>query len=126
MVTGGRKYGTVDSKVPLEHPKRLAERRRLREVLDALALLPRGVAEVIHGGAWGADRLAKEWAIANRIKATEFLADWSAYGPSAGPRRNQVMVDSKPDLVVAFPGGKGTADAVAKARAAGIEVMVIV
>jgi UDP-N-acetylmuramoylalanine-D-glutamate ligase len=29
----------------------------------------------------------------------------------------------KPDLVVAFPGGRGTADMVAKARAAGVEVL---
>lgn len=30
--------------------------------------------------------------------------------------------EAKPDLVIAFPGGRGTADMVRRARAAGIEV----
>ena len=42
---------------------------------------------------------------------------------SAGHIRNQVMLDKgKPDVVVAFPGGRGTADMVRRAEGAGIEV----
>jgi predicted Rossmann-fold nucleotide-binding protein len=38
--------------------------------------------------------------------------------------RNQRMIDEgKPDLVVAFPGGSGTADMVRRAKRASIEVM---
>jgi hypothetical protein len=38
--------------------------------------------------------------------------------------RNQAMLDyGKPDLVVAFPGGKGTADMVRRARVAGVKVL---
>jgi predicted Rossmann-fold nucleotide-binding protein len=33
------------------------------------------------------------------------------------------MMEWKPDLVVAFPGGSGTADMVSRARGAGIEVI---
>jgi predicted Rossmann-fold nucleotide-binding protein len=33
------------------------------------------------------------------------------------------MLEWKPDLVVAFPGGTGTADMVAQAKAAGVAVM---
>lgn len=45
------------------------------------------------------------------------------YGKSAGPIRNQTMLDDgKPDLVLAFPGGRGTADMVAKAEKHGIPV----
>jgi predicted Rossmann-fold nucleotide-binding protein len=33
-----------------------------------------------------------------------------------------MLTDFKPDLVVAFPGGKGTADMIAKARRKKIEV----
>lgn len=48
------------------------------------------------------------------------LAALSTAG-AAGPIRNQQMLDDgKPDLVVAFPGGKGTADMVRRARVAGI------
>lgn len=44
-------------------------------------------------------------------------------GKAAGPIRNQRMLDEgKPDLVVAFPGGRGTADMVRRAKAAGVPV----
>lgn len=124
MVTGGRTYGVLDPKKPLEHPRKRAERRRFRSVMNDV-LTDRDVDEIIHGGAKGADMMAKEIAVECGIKQTPFIADWIAYGLRAGPIRNQAMVDSKPDFVVAFPGGTGTADAVSKARAAGIEVVVI-
>lgn len=81
---------------------------------------------IIQGGASGADFLAKHWAKAIAcVPQEEFKADWGQ-GRSAGPKRNAVMLkDGKPDLVVAFPGGKGTADMVKKARKAGITVLEI-
>jgi len=52
------------------------------------------------------------------------MANWAELGRKAGPIRNQQMLDEgKPNLVVAFPGGRGTADIVRRARAAGIEVV---
>ena len=49
-----------------------------------------------------------------------------SYDANAGPRRNaRMLAEGKPDLVVAFPGGRGTADMVSKARAAKVEVMEI-
>jgi hypothetical protein len=49
------------------------------------------------------------------------MADWEKLGRSAGPIRNQAMLDEgRPDLVVAFPGHHGTADMVRRARAAGV------
>jgi UDP-N-acetylmuramoylalanine-D-glutamate ligase len=82
---------------------------------------------IIHGGAPGADRLAREWAqiLAEDHEGDELLfqADWQRYGKAAGVVRNQRMLDEgKPDLVVAFPGGRGTADMVQRARKAGVEV----
>lgn len=72
----------------------------------------------------GADVWADEWAEDRGVKAWKFPADWMLLGKAAGPRRNQKMLnEGKPDLVVAFPGGKGTADMVRKARVAGVEVM---
>lgn len=45
-------------------------------------------------------------------------------GKAAGPIRNQHMIDTaKPDLVVSFPGGAGTADMVRRAKAAGVRVI---
>jgi acyl-CoA synthetase (NDP forming) len=54
---------------------------------------------------------------------TSFPANWKKHGKSAGPIRNQLMLDvGKPDLVIAFPGGSGTADMIRRARKAGVPV----
>jgi hypothetical protein len=75
--------------------------------------------ELIHGGAQGADALAQEWALEQEIPIKMFLADWEKYGKAAGPIRNQQMlVEGKPDLVVAFQGGRGTASMVSRAQQA--------
>src|SRR5579859_2995368 len=71
---------------------------------------------IIHGGAKGADTMAGEFANGAGIQEIVFKADWKKYGRRAGPMRNQQMIDEgKPDLAVAFPGGRGTADMVTRA-----------
>lgn len=78
---------------------------------------------IINGGATGADRLAAEWAERRHVPVQTYWAYWKTHGKKAGPIRNQRMLDEgKPDLVVAFPGGRGTADMVRRARAAGVPV----
>lgn len=78
---------------------------------------------VIVGDATGADSLAWAWCSQFRVPCSRYFADWSTYGKSAGPIRNQRMLDEgKPDLVVAFPGGRGTEDMVRRAERAGIQV----
>jgi hypothetical protein len=78
---------------------------------------------VIEGGARGADRQAREWALANGLDVQTFEADWHVHGRRAGPIRNQRMLEEgQPDLVVAFPGGHGTANMVRQAEARGILV----
>jgi len=79
---------------------------------------------VIHGAARGADSEAMGWAQALDRKHLPMVADWRTHGKAAGPLRNARMIaEGKPDLVIAFPGGKGTADCVRQARAAGIEII---
>jgi len=84
----------------------------------------RGMPEcVINGGALGADLMANEWAERHAIESRSVAADWNLHGRAAGPIRNQTMLDKyKPDFVVAFPGGKGTADMVQRSRKAGVDV----
>lgn len=78
---------------------------------------------IIEGGASGADKLSHDWAYRAGVRVETFHANWRAHGRGAGPIRNQRMIDEgKPDMVVAFPGGRGTADMVRRAKAAGIEV----
>jgi hypothetical protein len=78
---------------------------------------------IIEGGAQGADRFAREWAEAHAVKVETYYADWRV-GPKAGPIRNQRMLDDgRPDVVVAFAGGRGTADMVRRAMRAGVQVI---
>jgi hypothetical protein len=85
-----------------------------------------GHTTIIQGGAKGADFLARVWAKWKGVDWVEFPADWKKHGKAAGGIRNQQMLDEgKPDLVVAFPGGVGTADMVRRAKQAGVEVVQI-
>ena len=80
---------------------------------------------IIQGGAPGADRLAAKWADINGIPTVTYPALWSR-GKAAGPLRNRFMFeDSRPDLVVAFPGGRGTKDCVTKANEYQVSVLSI-
>jgi hypothetical protein len=59
----------------------------------------------------------------NRVAVVRYPPNWERLGKRAEKRRNDFMVaDSRPDFVIVFPGGRNTADLVAKALAAGIEV----
>lgn len=107
LVCGGRDY---------------ADREKVYACLDR-AHKKSDIAMLIHGGADGADKLAGEWAKDRDVWVQVVEAEWKKYGPAAGPRRNQEMLDIfAPDGVVAFPGGKGTADMVARAKRAGVPV----
>lgn len=99
------------------------QRERLYEVLDDLTLGQEDIV-IISGRAKGADTLAIDWAEEAGVDLLKFPADWEKHGRRAGPIRNQQMLDEgRPDIVVAFPGGKGTADMIERARKAGVEVI---
>lgn len=108
LVTGGRDFN---------------DRELVFRVLDELK-----PSLIVHGGAKGADMLARFWARANGVRQRIHNANWERFGRAAGTIRNQAMLDEQAAcgepvaLVVAFPGGKGTADMVRRARGAGIEV----
>lgn len=79
---------------------------------------------LISGDACGADWLARSWAKWMGLKYEGYPADWKNHGRAAGAIRNQQMLEEgKPDLVIAFPGGTGTADMVRRAEKAGVEVV---
>lgn len=81
---------------------------------------------LIHGGASGADSLAGEWAEGQGVEVLVFNADWNKHGKAAGPIRNRQMLDDgKPDLVLAFPGGKGTANMIRQASDRNLIVIAI-
>ncbi len=145
LVCGGRDYGDLPMRpmgggLDKNHPDFDERFRQAKKVLATLTILSEKYSanyipddnrlpsdiEIISGMARGVDTLAVDWAINNWCKWHEFPADWEANGTAAGPIRNQKMLDEgKPDLVIAFPGGSGTADMVRRAKAAGVKVVEI-
>jgi hypothetical protein len=108
LVCGGRDYSDRNF---MDHYLRLFDRNR-----GPIKL-------IISGEARGADTLAKEWAVGCGCPYLGFPADWDKHGKAAGPIRNQQMLDEgKPDVVIAFKGGRGTADMISRAERAGIPV----
>ena len=108
LVCGGRDFGDI----------------KLFEETMAAVDRDHGISCVIQGVAKGADAMAYDWAVRNRRVCMNYVAEWKKYGNSAGAIRNQRMIsDGKPDLVVAFPGGRGTADMKRRARSHGISVI---
>lgn len=107
LVCGGRYYQNT---------------KQLYRIMDAIQALY-GFKILIHGGATGADELAGKWAQERDLKKIVVKAKWEKYGKSAGPLRNQAMLDMfAPDLIIAFEGGAGTADMVRRAKLAGVPV----
>lgn len=84
-----------------------------------------GITLIIEGGARGADFLARKFGEMQGIPVKTFPADWDRHGKAAGPIRNKQMLDEgKPDVVLAFDGGRGTANMVEQAKAAGVRVQI--
>lgn len=104
VVTGGRDF---------------ADRALVYRILDMLR--PSRIAQ---GGATGADQWAREWARDHDVACVTYIADWKQYGKAAGPIRNEKMCrEEKPDAVVAFSGGSGTANCCGNGRIVGAPVL---
>ena len=71
--------------------------------------IPRNTTEIVSGGAKGIDTLAREYAISNNIKLTEFIPDYKRYGRGAPLKRNMQIIEYA-DRIIAFWDGrsKGT------------------
>lgn len=98
------------------------------EILEKIIDLFPADTVVIHGDARGVDRTAGLVAARRGLGVQVFPANWDTEGASAGPKRNQRMLEQNPDLVIAIhnePGlGKGTADMVRRSKNGGIPVFV--
>lgn len=138
LVCGGRDFANP---IPYDHSpenkKAMDEYRfvfkTLNEIINPLSKeynpddnwLPTDII-IISGKARGVDSAAIDWAVCNYAQFEEYPADWKKYPKAAGPIRNQQMVDEgKPDLVIAFPGSRGTADMIRRSKKAGIKIMEI-
>lgn len=121
LVCGGRDYRDRD------HVFRTLDALHARHVISL----------VIHGACgWdaddertftrpirGADGLADAWAQSRGVRVERVPAHWTTLGGVAGPRRNGVMVTMKPNMVVVFPGDRGTRNARSQAERAGLTIV---
>jgi hypothetical protein len=107
LVCGGRDYDNFEY---------------VNKILDELKIQnPNFI--LIEGGASGADTLARVWALNNRIVCETYKANWQRDGKAAGPIRNELMLSTGINLVVAFPGGRGTNHMVSIAQRDSVSVM---
>ena len=91
--------------------------------LDMINMSADPITMLIHGDAAGADRLSGDWAVARGVPVKAVPARWKEHGRAAGPIRNGEMLKLLPDLVVAFPGGRGTENMISQAERAGVRVL---
>lgn len=111
VVTGGRNYAT----------NRLCADEEREHVFRVL--IESRPTSIIQGGATGADACARTWARIHGVPCYTYVAQWALYGRAAGPRRNEHMLWVEcPDLVIAFPGGRGTDHCVREALRLGLRV----
>ena len=112
LVCGGRDF----SDVKLAHEK-------ITMAIGYIFMVP---PTIIHGGAKGADAIAGEYAEINGFACEVYPADWGKHGRAAGPIRNrQMIVEGRPDVVVALHGGKGTQNMVKQAASANIPIHIV-
>lgn len=105
VVTGGRDYRPTP-----------ADAWALRA-----ALRFHGATVVRHGACRGVDEWAGKVGTRLGLSVEAVPADWDAHGKAAGPIRNAAMLEGA-DVVVALPGGRGTAHAVGEAKRRGLPV----
>lgn len=119
----GRSGAVGDMRVLVCGGRDFTDSARARSVLDHYHR-ERPFTLLIHGAARGADGLAGEWAAAHGVTQQAFPADWNAHGRAAGPIRNtQMLTEGKPDIVIAFPGGRGTENMIGQAERARVPVL---
>lgn len=123
LVCGGRGFGLDEAKRNFIYASldKFAEENSIHYKPDD-SWLPLDI-KIVAGKARGTDQVAVDWAIINWLTFQEYPADWKKYGRAAGAIRNRQMLDeAKPDIVLAFPGGRGTAHMKKIARNAGVPI----
>jgi hypothetical protein len=117
LVCGSRNWANIE----------LIRETLVKECLDDKEFGPHDCT-VIDGCAHGADALGYTCAMELGCNTHRFPADWNKYGKAAGMIRNkQMLVEGKPDLVLAFWDGvsRGTKNMIELAQKAGVPVKIV-
>ena len=109
-------------KVAVLGSRNFKTKEEIRQRLAAYAQR-REIAEIVSGGAPGADRLGEKIAAELGVPVRVFAADWKAFGRGAGPKRNKEIA-AYADICFAFINkplnqSRGTASVVAAFKKAG-------
>lgn len=96
-------------------------------VPDLGKYLPDNITEIISGGSKGVDTCAREYALQNNIRLTEFLPEYEKYGRSAPLKRNLTIIENA-DFVLAFWDGHshGTKFVIDNCKKKGVPIKVII
>lgn len=122
VIFGGRNFGNLYNKDKTSE-ENLTEYRWIMKCLDDYLKLNPNL-HIITGMATGVDLVAYDFAIQHELGVSKFPANWNRYGRSAGTKRNkQMIVDGKPDVGLAFPGGPGTRNMKQQLNKAGIKIL---
>lgn len=120
----------MSTRVLITGSRRLADPQGVREAIRrVIEKLPDDTV-IIEGGAQGVDTFAR-WEAGRRglwvVTVPVEKSHWGKHGRSAGFRRNRVMLDLEPELVIAFHDGvsRGTQGCIDEARRRSIHVEVI-
>lgn len=93
-----------------------------RALMRAHAIRP--ITVVIHGSSGRLGTIAEEWGRAQHLHVVRYPANWRAFGKRGGVIRNAFMLeDSRPDLVLALPGGSDTRDLIARVQCARVPII---
>jgi hypothetical protein len=108
-VTGGRGY---------------TDKEKVFDVLDQV-LKAKGIRTVVEGGCpTGADAHTRQWAGTRGVFSCTCNALWESFGMAAGPVRNRAMLKFfSPDVLIAFPGNRGTRNCISAAVDLGVHVV---
>lgn len=83
------------------------------------------ITSIVSGGAKGADYYGELYAKNNDIPVIIYKADWDKYGPSAGPKRNELMAHNADALIALWDGkSKGTKHMIDYAAKCGLKIYV--
>ncbi|WP_095144441.1 MULTISPECIES: DUF2493 domain-containing protein [unclassified Pseudomonas] len=102
-----------------------ADRQTCRQVLNAFQRLHK-ISVLVHGGHPLLGGEVEDWAREQGVDIVRYPPNWQLHGKQAERLRNTFMLnDSRPDTVIALPGGEDTQALLAQANAAGIKTLSI-
>jgi hypothetical protein len=98
------------------------DHQRIWDALDKVHAKHPDMVLLHGGGSKGAERIASCWADNRKVSQVAFKPDWSRHKNAAPFKRNDVMLETLPIGVIAFPGSGIVENLADKARKMGIPV----